>query len=56
MERMKKIKTKTIQVTPLQEYLITWGLQAIRYESDGQLTSGRNLLRKLGDYDTKLTY
>jgi len=40
---------KHIKITPTQERLIAWGLQSIRFETDGQIKSARNLLKKLGE-------
>jgi len=48
-------KTENIKITPLQKYLIEWGLQSIRYENDSQIKSARNLAYKL-DLDIKINY
>ena len=48
-------KTESVKITPLQKYLIGWGLRAIRYENDSEIKSARNLVYKL-DLDIKIDY
>tara|TARA_R100001163_G_scaffold1410_2_gene2219 strand:+ start:1908 stop:2072 length:165 start_codon:yes stop_codon:yes gene_type:complete len=44
---------RTIKVTPLQEYLIAWGMNAIRFDTNGEIKSAKNLLKKI-DKDTSI--
>ena len=44
---------RTIKVTPLQEYLIAWGMNAIRFDTNGEIKSAKNLLKKI-DQDTSI--
>ena len=55
MKKYRLQKPEIVKVTPLQKYLIEWGLQAIRYENDSQIKSARNLAYKL-DLDIKINY
>ena len=48
-------KPETVKITPLQKYLIEWGLQSIRFENDSQIKSARNLAYKL-DLDIRINY
>ena len=44
---------RTIKVTPLQEYLIAWGMNSIRLDTKGEIKSAKNLLKKI-DQDTSI--